>query len=391
MLTGTRAEYGILYWTIRRIHEDPDLDLALLVTGTHLSPEFGLTVQEVESDGFPIAAKVEMLLSSDTGAGAATSMGVTTLKMAQVLNDQKPDLLLVLGDRTEVLATVVAALPLLIPVAHIHGGESTEGLIDEGVRHAVTKLSHLHFPATEFYAQRLAQMGEETWRIHCCGAPSLEHLNRTPLPSREEVETDLGLDLDKPTLLVTYHPVTLSPEGVGNEVDELVAALKASGSPVVATFPNADAGGRSIIDRMKEFEAGCPQMQLRVNLGSRRYLGLMRYAAAMVGNSSSGIIEASSFGLPVVNIGERQRGRLRGPNVIDVPPSRAGILKGIKRALDPEFHEAAVSSVNPYDAGNSSETIVSAMKEVELGQRLLHKRMIDLPSTTAALRHGEKL
>ena len=391
VLTGSRSEYGLFYWTIRAIHEDPDLKLVLLVTGTHLSPEFGLTIQDIESDGFPIAARVEMLLSSDTGEGTATSIGVGTVRMAHVLASLKPDLLLVLGDRFEVLATVSAALPLLIPVAHIHGGESTEGVIDEGIRHAVSKMCHLHFAATEFYARRLVQMGEEEWRVKICGAPGLEYLYRTEIPSREELEQELGLNLSEPTLLVTYHPVTLSRASLESDMSEVLAALEESGLPVVITYPNADMGGRAIIQSLQDFQVRCPRVQVRVNLGFRQYQGMLRQCAAMVGNSSSGIIEAASFGLPVVNIGDRQKGRLRGLNVLDAPAKMEAILAHIKKAVSPEFRQVARQFPNPYDLGKSSEIIVRTLKEVTLDQRLIQKRIVDLPLTLAAKPAGARV
>jgi GDP/UDP-N,N'-diacetylbacillosamine 2-epimerase (hydrolysing) len=385
VVTGSRSDYGLLYWTLRGIHHDPDLEAVLLVTSMHLSPEFGLTVREIEKDGFPIAARVETLLSSDTGEAVATSIGVGIIRMAQELSRLKPDLLVVLGDRPEILAAAAAALPLSIPVAHIHGGESSEGAIDEGIRHAVTKLSHLHFASTEFYARRLLQMGEEEWRVHVCGAPGLEHLHRAPLPSRSEVESVVGIDLGEPTLLATQHPATMLPDNGASDTEELLSALEDSGLPVVITYPNADKGGRAIIQQVEALRARLPRVQARANLGNRMYLGLLSYAAALVGNSSSGIIEAASLRVPVVNVGARQQGRLRPGNVIDVPGERGAILAGIRRALDPSFRQMVGGLSNPYDRGKASEIILRVIKEVELGQRLLQKRLVDLPSTLAGL------
>lgn len=390
VLSGSRSDYTLLHWTMHRIHHDPGLELVLIVTGSHLSPEFGLTVADIEAAGFPIAARVEALLSSDTAEATATSIGLGTIKTAQALAGLKPDILLVLGDRTEILAAVAAALPLRIPVAHIHGGESTEGAIDESIRHAVTKLSHLHFASTEFYAQRLLQMGEEPWRVHVCGAPGLEHQHRIRLADREELEAELGLDLARPTLVVTHHPVTLSPDGGAPEVTEVLTAVEQSGLPAVITYPNADTGGRAIIQQVKSFVERYPQARVKVNLGPRRYMALLRHAAALVGNSSSGIIEAASFGLPVVNVGDRQRGRVRGANVIDVPPQKDAIFRGIQRALDPGFRRMAAECSNPYDLGNASEVIVPVLKEIELGDRLLMKSFVDYPSTLEALHAGER-
>ena len=391
MLTTGRSDYGLLYWTIRGIHEDSDLDLSLLVTGAHLSTEFGLTVRDVEADGFPIAARVEMLLSSDTGEAVATGIGLGTIKMTQALANLKPDILVLLGDRTELLAAVTAALPQLIPVAHLHGGESTEGVIDECIRHALTKLSHLHFVANDFYARRLIQMGEEEWRVHVSGAPGLEHLYRTALPSKEEVERELGLDLSQPTLLATYHPVTLYPDRVSSDSESFLAAIEHCGLPAVVTYPNQDSGGRTIIDRIQVLAERSSRIRVLTSLGARLYLGLLRYAAVMVGNSSSGIIEAASFGLPVVNVGERQRGRLRPANVIDVPSETEAILHGIERALAPDFRGTIAGLPNPYDRGKASEIILRVLKGVDLGQGLLQKRLVDLPATLEGLADRERV
>lgn len=391
VLTGSRAEYGLLYWTIRSIHEDPDLELLLLVTGMHLSPEFGMTVDDIERDGFPIAARIESLLSSDSGEGVATSMGLETVKLAQTLAQIKPDIMLLLGDRSEVLAAATAALPQLIPLAHIHGGESSEGAIDESIRHAVTKMSHLHFPSTEFYAQRLLQMGEEEWRVHVCGAPALEHLHRRDPMTRQEVERETGLDLDRPTLVATQHPATVLSKNGDSDVEQVLAALEDSGLQTVITYPNSDAGGRAIIEQIRALEARCPNVHVRVSLGARPYLGLLGNASAMVGNSSSGIIEAASLGLPVINVGDRQKGRLRGANVIDVPAEKNAILEGIRQAVEPSFKDSLSGMQNPYDRGNSSEIIISVIKDVPLDRSLIQKRFSDSASTVACLRPAERL
>ena len=383
VLTGSRSEYGLLYWTIRGIVEDPELELLLLVTGSHLSPKFGETVREIEEDGFPIAARIGAGAPLDTpnestGSTVSAMIGATITQISGVLTDLKPDLLLILGDRWEVLAAATAALPQLVPVAHIHGGESSVGAIDESIRHAVTKLSHLHFASTEFYAKRIMQMGEETWRINVSGAPGIEYIYRTELSSKLELETELNLDLGKDTLMVTYHPETLSPENVAWAADELFSALEDTEMPMVITYPNADAGGQVIIDRINDFERHNPQVRVRANLGSRRYLGLLKHSSVMVGNSSSGIIEAASFGLPVVNIGDRQEGRIRGANVIDVTADRKAINLGIRSAMKSDFQRIAREAKNPYDNGRSSEVILDVLKSVELNQNLCRKRLVDL-------------
>ena len=401
VLTGSRAEYGLLYWTIRGIHEDPDLELLLLVTGMHLSPEFGLTIQQIEADGFPICARIETLISSDTGSGVTTAIGLGTIKIGDVLAEQKPDILVLLGDRVEVLSAAVAALPLLIPVAHIHGGESTEGAIDESTRHAVTKLSHISFAATDFYANRLLQMGEERWRVHVCGAAGLEHIYRTCLAEKEEVESELGIDLSQPTLVVTQHPVTIRSNALGSsatssedavhDVHEVLSAVEESGFHAVITYPNSDMGGRAIIEYIEKFQARYKKSTVRVSLGSPLYLGLLKCASVLVGNSSSGIIEAASFGLPVVNVGDRQRGRIRGANILDTATEKGAILSAIQQAMEPDFREATKNQQNPYDWGESSSIILGVLKKVKLDNSLLRKRFIDHSSTLESLAEVERV
>ena len=374
VVTVARSDYGIYMPVLQRIQEDPDLYLHLIVAGMHLSPEFGLTVRAIEQDGFEINERIEMLLSSDTPEGIAKSMGLGTIGFAQAYARFRPDILLVVGDRFEMHAAVVAALPFKIPVAHIHGGESTEGAIDEVIRHSITKMSHLHFVATEVYAQRVIQMGEEPWRVVVSGAPSLDNLHSIRLPSHEELEKQYDLDLTGPFLLVTYHPVTLEYDQTEMQVRELLVALEEVDATLIFTYPNADTHGRLIIQMIREFIAERQQAQVVANLGTKGYFSMMKHAAAMVGNSSSGIIEAASFKLPVVNIGNRQRGRVRGKNVIDVGYTHADILAGIVRALSPEFCATLSDIVNPYGDGHAAERIVDRLKHVKLDDELLRKR-----------------
>ncbi len=378
VVTGSRAEYGLLYWTLRRIQEDPDLELQLVVTGMHLSPEFGMTVREIEHDGFPVAARVELLLSADSGQAAATAMGIGLIKLGEAWARLRPDLLLVLGDRFEILSAVAAALPLSIPVAHVHGGESTEGVIDENVRHAVTKLSHLHFAATEFYARRIRQMGEADWRVTVCGAPGLENVRRLAPLSRTALEERLSVDLGKTTLLVTYHPESMEPGQAAKEAAAVFGALEDVGHQVILTQGNADPGGRAVIEQAKAFAARCPWVHSFAHLGREAYLSLLRYVGAMVGNSSSGIIETPSFGLPVVNVGARQQGRVRARNVIDVGHDREAIVRAMRKALSSEFRATLHGLANPYGDGDAAATIVNVLKTVPLGDRLLVKRFCDL-------------
>jgi len=380
VLTGSRADYGLLYWTIKSIHEDPDLELSLIVTGMHLSPLFGMTAEQIDKDGFPIAARVEMLMASDTADGMATSIGVAIIKMTQVLSMLKPDIMVLLGDRIEVLAAAIAALPLHIPVAHIHGGESTEGAIDESIRHAITKLSHIHFASTELYANNIKQMGEEEWRVHVSGAPGLENLLRHHPPGREEVERHTNLNFYRSTLLVTMHPTTLADPQGPNEIAEVVHAIHQTRLQAIFTYPNADMGYNSIVQTLTDLQEHYEKpIRRELSLGTYLYGGVLRYAAAMVGNSSSGIIEAPTFGLPVVNVGDRQKGRIRGANVIDVPAERHAILAGIHKALTPEFKKIARDSASKspyYQNERPSEIIVKAIKEVELRTKLLQKRLV---------------
>jgi UDP-hydrolysing UDP-N-acetyl-D-glucosamine 2-epimerase len=378
-VTAARSDYGIYLPVLRRIREDADLSLRLIVTGMHLSPEFGLTVKEIEADGFEVAERVETLLSSDTPQGIAKSIGLGVLGFAQVYARSRPDVLLVLGDRFEMYAATLAALPFKIPVAHIHGGELTQGAIDDALRHSMTKLSHLHFVSTQEYARRVIQMGEEPWRVVVSGAPSLDNLRLVKLFTREELAARFGLRLGRePFVLVTFHPATLEYEQTEWQVAELLAALEVCDLPVIFTMPNADTSGRTIARMIEEFTATHRSAQAVDNLGTQGYFSMMALTAAMVGNSSSGIIEAASFELPVVNVGSRQRGRVRGENVIDVDYNRASILEGLQEALAPGFREKLRGIRNPYGSGAASEKIVEVLKQVQLDDKLVTKRFHDL-------------
>jgi UDP-hydrolysing UDP-N-acetyl-D-glucosamine 2-epimerase len=345
----------------------------------HLSPEFGLTAEQIMAEGWPVAAQVEMLLSSDSPQGVAKSMGLGIVGYAQALAQLGPDLLVTLGDRFEMLAAVLAALPLGLPVVHLHGGELTQGAIDDAARHAMTKLSHLHFVATAEYARRLRQMGEEPWRITVTGALSLDNLDQVELLGRPALEKELGIHLDPGPLLVTFHPETLSPGQGPWQLGQLLVALEEAGRQVIFTLPNADAGGRELTALIQEFSERHPWAHVRDNLGTRNYFSLMALAGAMVGNSSSGIIEAPSLGLPVVNIGTRQDGRTRAANVIDVGHDSRQIGAGIAQALNPDLKERLRSASNPYRQGPAARLMVAQLREVELGQKLLIKRFVDMP------------
>ncbi len=369
-----RSDYGACLPVLRLVRDDSALHLHLMVSGMHLSGEFGLSVKAIEQDGFEIAQRIEMLVPSDSPEGIARSMGQGVIGFARAFAEFKPDLLLVLGDRFEMHAAVAASLPFKIPVAHIHGGESTEGAIDEALRHSITKMSHLHFAATEHYASRIIRMGEEPWRVVVSGAPGLDNLRSMKLLSRSELAREFGIDLTENTLLVTCHPVTLEYEKTESQVRELLSALDDSGMAVVFTCPNADTRSRVISRMIGEFAARHQSSRVVKNLGTRGYFSVMSHAAAMVGNSSSGIIEAPSLKLPVVNVGNRQRGRVRAKNVIDVSCSRAEILEGIREAVSPEFRRGLCDLVNPYGDGHAARRIVEKLKEVSVDEKLLLKR-----------------
>jgi UDP-N-acetylglucosamine 2-epimerase (non-hydrolysing)/GDP/UDP-N,N'-diacetylbacillosamine 2-epimerase (hydrolysing) len=364
---------------LRKIYADPELKLHLIASGMHLSPEFGLTVATIEEDGFEIAERIEMLLSSDAPEGISKSMGLGVIGFAQAYARFRPDILLVLGDRFEMYAAALAALPFKVPVAHIHGGEITQGAIDDALRHSITKLSHLHFVATRDYAKRVMQLGEEPWRVTVSGAPSLDNLSSLKLLTVDELKARYGLVFEHRPLLATFHPVTLEYEESEKQIGELLSALEAFDLPILFTMPNADTKGRIIAHRVTEFVRDRPSTKLLANLGTQGYFSVMAWAAVMVGNSSSGIVEAPSFGLPVVNIGNRQQGRIKAKNVIDVECNKDEIIRGIKEALTPEFRLCLRGVSNPYGDGHAADIIVGRLKEVKLDRCLLIKRFADIP------------
>ena len=377
VVSVARSDYSIYLPVLRRIQRKARLELRLMVTGMHLSPEFGTTVQTIEADGFKIYDRVEMLLSSDTPEGLAKSVGLGIIGFAQSFARSQPDILMLLGDRFEMYAAAVAALPFNIPIAHIHGGESTEGQIDEAIRHSITKMAHLHFVSTELYGKRIVRMGEEPWRVTVSGAPALDNLLDLEPMSKEELQKKFGLDLSDRSVLVTYHPVTLGHEQSQTQVEELLGALAGVELPQVFTYPNADTHGRAILAQTGEYVAATPRASLVANLGPQAYYSLLRYCSVMVGNSSSGIVEAASFKLPVVNIGIRQRGRLHAHNVIDVECDRTAILGGVRQALSPAFVDGLADLTNPYGDGHAAERIVQQLQSASIGNELLIKRFHD--------------
>ena len=347
----------------------------------HLSPEFGLTVRFVENDGIEIAERVEMLLSSDTPEGIAKSMGLGLIGFGQAFSKYQPDILVVLGDRFEMLAAALAALPFKIPVAHISGGDLTQGAIDDVLRHSITKLSHLHFTSTEASARRVIQLGEDPSRVFVSGEPALDHVLTAPQLTPKELHRRFGIDVERPFLLVTFHPVTLEYEQVEWQIDELLAALNQSRFPVIFTIPNADTAGRIIATRIRQWLQSHPGIgEIVDNFGPEAYHSVLRRALAVVGNSSSGIIEAPSFKVPTVNVGIRQGGRIRAASVIDVGYSRTDILAGIQKAASNEFRNSLESLENPYANKTNSAvlTITNILKRAELGDLLLQKKFYDL-------------
>jgi UDP-hydrolysing UDP-N-acetyl-D-glucosamine 2-epimerase len=371
-VTGARSDYGGLVPVLRGISTDPSLRLKLFVTGSHLSPDFGLTGLDVERD-FEITERVEMLVASDTPEAISKSIGLAVIGFAQTYARHRPDLLLVIGDRFETLAAVTAALPFTIPIAHISGGEATEGAIDDAIRHALTKMSHLHFVSLEEYGRRVIQMGEEPWRVTVSGEPGLDNICTVSALSAAEVETLIGMPLEPAPLLVTFHPATLELGQTETQTTQLLAALDTVGMPIVFTAPNADTEGRIIATRIRDFVRKHANSRYVTNLGTSAYLSMMRQSAAMVGNSSSGIIEAASFELPVVNLGSRQRGRLSGKNVIHAELQADVIVRAIRLASSPDFRQGLRGLTNPYGDGKAAPRIIEVLKTVPLDRNLLIK------------------
>lgn len=377
VFTGTRAEYGLLYWLLHDIKADADLQLQLIVSGSHLSPEFGLTYRQIEQDGFVINEKIDMLLSSDTAAATVKSMGIALLSLADALQRLQPDVLVLLGDRYEALAAAQAAMLMKVPVLHLHGGEITEGATDDAIRHAITKLSYLHGTATEAYRQRVIQLGESPQRVVNVGALGLEQLHRASLLTKQQLTDELNFDLSKPYFVVTYHPVTLADEPAQQSFAALLNALEQFPEHhIILTYPNADAGGRSIMTLLQNYAVARPKRVLAVaSLGHLRYLSAVKHATAVIGNSSSGIIEVPSLGVPTVNIGRRQQGRLCAGSVIHCDATQAAIAAAISQALAAR----PGANDNPYDTGNCSQRIISMLKQLHFDPV---KTFYDLPGTS---------
>ena len=378
IITGTRAEYGLLRWIMEGIHKEETLTLQIIATGMHLSPEFGLTFKNIEKDGFKIDRKIEMLTSSDTSVGIAKSMGLGLIGFADALNDLKPDLIVVLGDRFEIFAAVSAAMVARIPIAHIHGGEATEGSIDEAIRHSLTKMSHLHFVAAKDYQSRVIQLGEQPENVFLVGGVGIDNIKRISFLEKSELEESLGLKLGKKNLLITFHPVTLESNTAVEQMEELLAAVEAlKDTQLIFTLPNADTDGRKLITLIHEFVAQHTNAHAYTSLGQIRYLSCIKYVDGVVGNSSSGLLEVPSLKKGTINIGERQRGRLQASSVINCKPTRKSITQALQKLYSHEFQVSIENSVNPYGEGGASEKIVSIVKSVAL-DNLLKKRFYDI-------------
>jgi GDP/UDP-N,N'-diacetylbacillosamine 2-epimerase (hydrolysing) len=378
VVTGTRAEYGLLRWVMEGVRDTPGLRLQVIATGMHLAPEFGLTYQEIERDGFTIDRKVEMLLSSDSAVGVTKSMGLGMIGFADALDALRPDVMLVLGDRFEIFAAAAAAMVARIPIAHAHGGESTEGLIDEPIRHSVTKMSQLHFVAAEPYRQRVIQLGEDPARVYEVGGLGLDSIARLPLLDRAALEASLGCALLERNLLITFHPLTLETSTSAGQMKELLDALAPlKDTRLIFTMPNADTDGRALFDLVRGFVDAHDNARVFTSLGQTRYLSCLRLVDGVVGNSSSGLIEAPSLHTGTVNIGDRQRGRLRAASVIDCEPDAKAITAALQRLYSPDFRATLPTVRNPYGTAGASERIVETLAGVELAG-LVKKRFHDL-------------
>lgn len=367
VFTGTRAEYGLLYWLLKDIQSDDELALKLLVSGMHLSPEFGCTYNQIEKDGFEIDEKIEILLSSDSAVGIAKSIGLGVLGFADALDRLKPDILVILGDRFEALAAAQTAMILKIPVIHLHGGEITEGAYDDAIRHSITKLSYLHATSTEAYRKRVIQLGENPNRVKNVGAIGLDHLLRSEILTLTEISDSLNFELSKAYFLVTYHPVTLAQEDPEHSFKELLDSLDCFPEhQVIITYPNADDGGRKIIPMLEAYARHNPKRVFAIkSLGQQRYLSTVRHADVVIGNSSSGIIEVPSFDVPTVDVGMRQKGRLAAKSVLHCEADKSSITRAINNAINRNYKAEDETIINPYGAGDASGKVIDMIKSLD--------------------------
>ena len=378
VVTGTRAEYGLLYWLLKEIEADKDLELQLIATGMHLSPEFGLTYQTIEKE-FKINKKIEMLLSSDTSVGISKSMGLAQISFAESYDELKPDIVIVLGDRYEIFSATSAAMIARIPIAHIHGGEKTEGAFDESIRHSITKMSHLHFTATNEYKNRVIQLGENPSRVFNVGGMGIENIKRLELLNKKEFEKSIEFKLNIKNILVTFHPVTLENSTAKEQFQQLLDAIdELEDTNIIFTKANSDTDGRVINQMIDEYVTKNSHKSIVfTSLGQLRYLSALQYVDAVVGNSSSGLAEAPSFKIGTINIGDRQKGRIKASSVIDCDPNKDSILKSFEKLYSKEFQETLKTTINPYGNGCASKKIVEILKSVDLGN-ILKKSFYDL-------------
>lgn len=380
VLTATRAEYGLLAPVIKKLMKEEKIEVNVVVTGMHLSPEFGYTYKEIEADNVPIHKKIEILMSSDSIVGVSKSMGLAMVSFAEYFEEYKPDALIVLGDRYETLAVCCAAMNAKIPIVHLYGGETTEGAIDEAIRHCITKMSYLHFTATDEYRNRVIQLGEDPERVFYVGAMGVENALKTELMSLSELSESLGIIIDKPYAVVTYHPVTLKEDMVEQEIDNLLSVLSENNDMLyIFTKANADMGGKIVNKKLEDYVKVHSNAYLFDSLGMRRYLSAINNCQMVIGNSSSGLVEVPSFRKPTVNIGDRQKGRIRGCTVVDCNTDAESIQKAMIVAKDDEFLKRCATSSNPYGKGNTSDTIVEKIKtELLFADVDLKKKFYDL-------------
>jgi len=378
-LTAGRSDFGRYRPVLAEISKMDHLTLRILVTGGHYSPAFGHTVDEIEESGYPWERGLEMTLDADTPGAVGKSIGIGALSLSQAFSFERPDLLVVLGDRYEMLAGVSAALGFNIPVAHMHGGAVTEGAIDELVRHALTKMSHIHFAACEEYGQRILQLGEEPWRVHITGAPILDGLKDQAQTPLQDISERLEIDISKPTILVCFHPVTIESDRNESQIASLLNALDQVEEQIIITYPNVDHGRAIIISALESFAKANPE-RIRVlkNAGTKLYTSILANVQALVGNSSSGIVEAATFETPVVNIGTRQDGKIKPKNVIDCDYESHAILDAIRKAKAPEFRRGLIGMENPYGDGKSGPRIAKILDTIEINDKLLRKKFVDL-------------
>ena len=378
VVTGTRAEYGLLRWVMEGIRNSTKLDLQVIATGMHLSPEFGLTYREIEKDGFRIDRKVEMLLSSDTPVGIAKSMGLCSVGFADAFQELNPDLIVILGDRFELFSAVSVAMVSRIPVAHLHGGEATEGLIDESIRHSITKMSHLHFVAAEEYKKRVIQLGEQPDRVFNVGGLGIDNILKLRLLDRTKLENSIKFKLGSKNLLITFHPVTLENSTSAQQMGELLSALnKLDNTNLIFTMPNSDTDGRVLFQIIEDYVSSNIKSVVFTSLGQLRYLSCLKHVDGVIGNSSSGLLEVPTFKIGTINIGDRQRGRLKAISVIDCEPNEPSISSAIKKLYSADYQNRLTTVKNPYGCGGASESIVNILNDVSL-DGLLKKRFYNL-------------